>query len=169
VPDNTMSDMMAKLAAAEAQTEKLRNELKASAAAPVATDATVDELAKMKPAKGVNRVDGRGGRETLFGTQKNDGDAWLRDGMDFLVREQPSESGEVAVLSSKDQDTVNRRLAIGLFGTALFAGLSQISDSAPPPSRPLFFYLVPLVKVRKPLGSEPSIVQLEPGTQNPEP
>jgi hypothetical protein len=139
-----MADMMAKLAAAEAEAEKLRSELKESAAAPI-TD--VDELAKQKPAKPESRIDGKGGRETLFGTSKNDGDAWLRDGMDFLVREQPSEA--VAEMSSEDQDTVNRRLAIGLLGTGIFAGLSQISDSSPAPSKPLFFYLVPLVKIRE--------------------
>ena len=143
-----MAEMMAKLAAAEAEAEKLRSELKDSASAPV-TDVTIDELAKQKPAKPETRIDGKGGRETLFGTSKNDGDAWLRDGMEFLVRDQPSESAELGEMSKEDQDTVNRRLAIGLLGTAVIAGLSQISDSSPAPSKPLFFYLVPLVKIRE--------------------
>lgn len=143
-----MADMMAKLAAAEAEAEKLRSELKDSAASPL-TDVSIDELAKQKPAKPASRIDGKGGRETLFGTSKNDGDAWLRDGMDFLVRDQPSESAELAEMSKEDQDTVNRRLAIGLLGTALFAGFSQVSDTSPAPSKPLFFYLVPLVKIRE--------------------
>ena len=142
-----MADMMAKLAAAEAEAEKLRSELKESAAAPLVTD--IDELAKQKPAKPAARIDGKGGRETIFGTGKNSGDAWLRDGMEFLVRDQPSEVGELSTMSDEDQNTVNRRLAIGLLGTGVFVGLSQISDSSPAPSKPLFFYLVPLIKSRE--------------------
>ena len=80
--EGNMADMMAKLAAAEAEAEKLRSELKESAKAPVPTG-TIDELAKQKPAKPENRIDGKGGRETLFGTAKNSGDAWLKDGMQF--------------------------------------------------------------------------------------
>ena len=89
--EGNMADMMAKLAAAEAEAEKLRSELKESAKAPVPTG-TIDELAKQKPAKPENRIDGKGGRETLFGTAKNSGDAWLKDGMQFLARDQPSEA-----------------------------------------------------------------------------
>ena len=146
--EGNMADMMAKLAAAEAEAEKLRSELKESAKAPVPTG-TIDELAKQKPAKPENRIDGKGGRETLFGTAKNSGDAWLKDGMQFLARDQPSELGESVEMSKEDQDTVNRRLAIGLLGTGIFVGLSQISVEAPAPSKPLFFYLVPLVKTRE--------------------
>jgi len=148
--EDSLSDMMEKLAAAEAEAEKLRAELKQSAAAPV-PELSLDELARQTPAKSKQRIDGVGGREMLFGSPKSSSDLWLKDGMDFLVREQPSENGEVekAILNQEDQDTVNRRLALGIFGTALFAGLSQISDTAPPPSKPLFFYLVPLVKIRE--------------------
>ena len=87
--------------------------------------------------------------QTLFGTAKNSGDAWLKDGMQFLARDQPSELGESVEMSKEDRDTVNRRLAIGLLGTGIFVGLSQISFEAPAPSKPLFFYLVPLVKTRE--------------------
>jgi len=59
--EGNMADMMAKLAAAEAEAEKLRSELKESAKAPVTTG-TIDELAKQKPAKPENRIDGKGGR-----------------------------------------------------------------------------------------------------------
>ena len=138
-----MADMMAKLAAAEAEAEKLRSELKETAAAPA------EDLSRQTPAKGKSRIDGVGGREPLFGTSTKPGDAWLNDGMEFLVREQPSESGELQGMTEEEQNTVNRRLAIGLFGTAVFAGLSQISDESSAPSKPLFFYLVPLVKIRE--------------------
>ena len=34
--------------------------------------------------------------------------------MEFLVRDQPSETGELEGMSEEDKNTVNRRLAIGL-------------------------------------------------------
>ena len=148
-----MADMMAKLAAAEAEAEKLRSELKETAAAPA------EDLSRQTPAKGKSRIDGVGGRETLFGTSTKPGDAWLKDGMEFLVREQPSESGELQGMTEEEQNTVNRRLAIGLFGTAVFAGLSQISDESSAPSKPLFFYLVPLVKIRELLRSATDLAE----------
>ena len=43
---------------------------------------------------------------------------------------------------------MNKASVLG-FGTAVFAGLSQISDESSAPSKPLFFYLVPLVKIRE--------------------
>ena len=110
-----MADMMAKLAAAEAEAEKLRSELKESASAPI------DDLARQKPAKSKSRIDGKGGRETIFGTSTKPGDAWLKDGMEFLVRDQPSETGELEGMSEEDKNTVNRRLAIGLLGHPIHA------------------------------------------------
>ena len=57
-----MAGMMAKLAAAEAEAEKLRTELKTSAAAPMSADemfaSRVDELSKQTPAKPKQRIDG---------------------------------------------------------------------------------------------------------------
>ena len=49
--EGNMSDMMAKLAAAEAEAEKLRSELKESARAPDLDELAkrIDELAKQKP------------------------------------------------------------------------------------------------------------------------
>ena len=149
----SMADMMAKLAAAEAEAEKLRSELKETAAAPA------EDLSRQTPAKGKSRIDGVGGRETLFGTSTKPGDAWLKDGMEFLVRDQPSESGELQGMTEEEQNTVNRRLAIGLFGTAVFVGLSQISDESSAPSKPLFFYLVPLVKIRELLRSATDLAE----------
>jgi hypothetical protein len=136
-----MAEMMAKLAAAEAEAEKLRSELRETAAAPA------EDLSSRTPAKKKSRVDGKGGRELIFGTSTKPGDAWLKDGMEFLVREQPSESAELQGLSEEEQNVVNRRLAIGLLCAALFAGASQISSESSAPSKPLFFYLAPLVKI----------------------
>lgn len=149
----SLADVMAKLKAAEAEREKLRAELEAKT--PLADGAasevkTVDELARMKPKKSASRIDGVGQREILFGGSRKEGDAWLRDGMEFLVRDQPSEAGvTVEGMTEEEKGTVNRRLIIGLALTAAFAGLSQIEIEAPEPTKPLFFYLVPIVRSRE--------------------
>ena len=44
---------------------------------------------------------------------------------------------------------MRRRAIVGLAMTAAFAGLSQISIEAPEPRKPLFFYLVPVVRSRE--------------------
>ena len=140
---------MAKLKQAEADKAKLQAELAARAQGGAVE--SVDALAKMTPAKSKARVDGVGKREQLF-SSRTEGDAWLRDGMEFLVRDQPSEAGGVnaanAGLTEEEQGTVNRRLIVGLALTAAFAAFSQVSIEAPEPTKPLFFYLVPIVRSR---------------------
>jgi hypothetical protein len=145
----SLADVMAKLKQAEADKAKLQAELSARAQGGAAE--SVDALAKMTPAKSKARVDGVGKREQLF-SSRTEGDAWLRDGMEFLVRDQPSEAGGVnaanAGLTEEEQGTVNRRLIVGLALTAAFAAFSQVSIEAPEPTKPLFFYLVPIVRSR---------------------
>ena len=144
----SLADVMAKLKQAEADKAKLQAELAARAQGGAVE--SVDALAKMTPAKSKSRVDGVGKREQLF-SSRTEGDAWLRDGMEFLVRDQPSEAGVNAAdagLTEEEQGTVNRRLIIGLALTAAFAAFSQVSIEAPEPTKPLFFYLVPLVRSR---------------------
>ena len=55
-------------------------------------------------------------REQIFDFGKNTGKDgnWLRDGLEFVSKEQPSEQLTVAAMSEEDQNTVNRRLAIGI-------------------------------------------------------
>ena len=48
-----------------------------------------------------------------------------------------------------EQETLTRRLALGALGTAAFVALALLPDSAAPPSKPLFFYLVPLLRSRR--------------------
>ncbi len=147
----SLADVMAKLKAAEEEREKLRAELEAKTPTTDGGEVkTVDELARMKPKKSAARIDGVGQREILFGGSRKEGDAWLRDGMEFLVRDQPSEAGvTVEGMTEEEKGTVNRRLIVGLALTAAFAGLSQIEIEAPEPSKPLFFYLVPIVRSRE--------------------
>ena len=102
----------------------------------------MDELARETPrgTTGKARVDGVGKRETLFGT-RSEGDAWLKDGMEFLVREQPSEAGGVgeAGMTEEEEKRVRRRAIVGAALTAAFVGLSQISIESPEPVTPLCF------------------------------
>jgi hypothetical protein len=147
----SLADVVERLKRAEEDRERLRAALEAKSGG-AATVKTVDELARETPrgTTGKARVDGVGKRETLFGT-RSEGDAWLKDGMEFLVREQPSEAGGVgeAGMTEEEEKTVRRRAIVGAALTAAFVGLSQISIESPEPVKPLFFYLVPVVRSRE--------------------
>jgi hypothetical protein len=115
---------------------------------------TIDELARMKP-RGTgtkSRIDGSMQREQIFdfGKKKKDGN-WLQDGLEFVSKEQPSEQLTVAEMSEEDQNTVNRRLAIGIALTVGFIGFGLIPDDSigGKPEKPLFFYLVPIARSRE--------------------
>jgi hypothetical protein len=85
-----------------------------------------------------------------FGKKKKDGN-WLQDGLEFVSKEQPSEQLTVAEMSEEDQNTVNRRLAIGIALTVGFIGFGLIPDDSigGKPEKPLFFYLVPIARSRE--------------------
>jgi hypothetical protein len=53
-------------------------------------------------------------------------------------------------MSDADQGEVTRRLLIGLAGVAAFiaVGLIPEKESRPKPTKPLFFYLVPLLRIQ---------------------
>ena len=57
----------------------------------------------------------------------------------------------VAEMSEEDQNTVNRRLAIGIALTVGFIGFGLIPDDSigGKPEKPLFFYLVPIARSRE--------------------
>ena len=52
----------------------------------------------------------------------------MRDGLEFVSKEQPSEQLTVAAMSEEDQNTVNRRLAIGIAMTFGFIEIGLIPD-----------------------------------------
>uniref|UniRef100_A0A7S0WMP1 Uncharacterized protein n=1 Tax=Pyramimonas obovata TaxID=1411642 RepID=A0A7S0WMP1_9CHLO len=147
-------DVAARLAKAEAEAAELRKML-AEVQAP-----SDEELAKAKPVTANKRVDGTGFRETIWSVQKGRGDdattvetgeQWLQEGdVTFFTGDGPSELGESAGMSEEDKSTVTRRLLIGLGGVAAFIAIANIPDKEvrPKPSKPLFFYLVPLVRVQ---------------------
>lgn len=159
--EKSMQEMLAKLERAEKEKELLQQKLEETTTASQRRDdesnnenLTIDELARMKP-RGTgtkSRIDGSMQREQIFdfGKNKKDGN-WLQDGLEFVSKEQPSEQLTVAEMSEEDQNTVNRRLAIGIALTVGFIGFGLIPDDSigGKPEKPLFFYLVPIARSRE--------------------
>ena len=155
--EKTMREMLAKLERAEKDKELLQKKLdeKGTTTTTTKENLTIDELARMKP-RGTgtkSRIDGSMKREQIFDFGKNTGKDgnWLRDGLEFVSKEQPSEQLTVAAMSEEDQNTVNRRLAIGIALTFGFIGIGLIPDDfiSRKPEKPLFFYLVPVARSRE--------------------
>ena len=158
--EKSMQEMLAKLERAEKEKELLQQKLEETNASKRDEESntnenlTIDELARMKP-RGTgtkSRIDGSMQREQIFdfGKKKKDGN-WLQDGLEFVSKEQPSEQLTVAEMSEEDQNTVNRRLAIGIALTVGFIGFGLIPDDSigGKPEKPLFFYLVPIARSRE--------------------
>ena len=159
--ETSMQEMLAKLERAEKEKELLQQKLeetnnasKREEESNTNENLTIDELARMKP-RGTgtkSRIDGSMQREQIFdfGKTKKDGN-WLQDGLEFVSKEQPSEQLTVAEMSEEDQNTVNRRLAIGIALTVGFIGFGLIPDDSigGKPEKPLFFYLVPIARSRE--------------------
>ena len=159
--ETSMQEMLAKLERAEKEKELLQQKLeetnnasKREEESNTNENLTIDELARMKP-RGTgtkSRIDGSMQREQIFdfGKKKKDGN-WLQDGLEFVSKEQPSEQLTVAEMSEEDQNTVNRRLAIGIALTVGFIGFGLIPDDSigGKPEKPLFFYLVPIARSRE--------------------
>ena len=158
--EKSMQEMLAKLERAEKEKELLQQKLEETNNASKREESntnenlTIDELARMKP-RGTgtkSRIDGSMQREQIFdfGKTKKDGN-WLQDGLEFVSKEQPSEQLTVAEMSEEDQNTVNRRLAIGIALTVGFIGFGLIPDDSigGKPEKPLFFYLVPIARSRE--------------------
>ena len=149
--EKSMQEMLATLERAEKEKELLQQKLEETNASKRDEESntnenlTIDELARMKP-RGTgtkSRIDGSMQREQIFdfGKNKKDGN-WLQDGLEFVSKEQPSEQLTVAEMSEEDQNTVNRRLAIGIALTVGFIGFGLIPDDSigGKPEKPLFFY-----------------------------
>lgn len=155
--DEEKERLAAKLAAAESEAEALKKEL---AARRTAKDV---DLAKLKPATPEKRIDGTGFRETLFtGTGKESDvgtkqpNSWgLLEAEMFLSKGAPTEGSSLGgpAVDNDSDDIVKRRLIIGLGITAVAVGLSflKLPQGLIKPSKPLFFYLAPIVRLREQL------------------
>lgn len=154
--DEEKEQLAAKLAAAEAEAEVLRKELAARRGSK-----DVD-YAKLKPAVPEKRIDGTGYRETLFsGTGVTDGEvkrpnSWgLLEAELFLSKGAPTEGSSLGGRAMEDDsnEIVKRRLFIGLGITVVAVGLSflKLPQGFVKPSKPLFFYLGPILSLREQL------------------
>ena len=86
--------------------------------------------------------------------------AWLSESdLDFFAGSGPGEvSGGSSGVAPEDQETLTRRLLLGGVGTALFVALSLVPDSSGPPSKPLFYYVIPLLRVQALLPKTEAVV-----------
>ncbi|KAK3262814.1 hypothetical protein CYMTET_28352 [Cymbomonas tetramitiformis] len=113
----SVSDVVARLAAAEAEAQALRDALNAAQADKEdLTELSQDELAKRKIAPPEQRIDGMGSRENPFSGpsagQSKDDSGWLQESdLAFFTGQGATESG--AAMSEEEQGTVNRRLIGG--------------------------------------------------------
>lgn len=87
---------------------------------------------------------------------------WLSEAdVEFFTGGGPSEISEGDATSSKEEsEEIRRRILIGLGITAAVGAFALIPTEKlqPPPSKPLFFYLVPLLRVEKLLTEAESVI-----------
>lgn len=161
--EDTLRDVLAKLAAAEAEAAALRSKLDEAPPAPGALDGLTEaQLARRKPAplsSGL-RIDSSTGR---LGAEGSKGAAsWLSESdiSTFLARGpgEAAASGGGSGVAAEDMGTLTRRLAIGAASVLLFGVLALRPDTAPPPPKPLFLYLTPLVRSRGALSRAEEVV-----------
>jgi hypothetical protein len=132
------------------QAQKLRQELAAAKSqASVDEPPTTAEPSLKTPGKRIDGGDLR--RETLFSVESRPRN-WLSESdVEFFTGAGPSEAAEGAARTEPDEGAiVQRRLIIGLvasLGLGAFA-LVPTEKLAPAPSKPLFFYLTPLIRVQ---------------------
>ncbi|BBN04039.1 hypothetical protein MPTK1_3g01370 [Marchantia polymorpha subsp. ruderalis] len=169
--EDEKEELAAKLAAAEAEAEALKRELALRRAGSKDGD-----LAKLKPATPEKRIDGTGFRETMFSVpgqdQKQPGKKWgLTEAELFLSKGAPTEGmglqGEA--MAEGAEKVVTRRL-IGGIGLAVVAlGLASVKLPAilSRPSKPLFFYLTYILRLKETLetleatGSDAKVVEAQ--------
>ncbi|KAL4424061.1 hypothetical protein ABPG75_001362 [Micractinium tetrahymenae] len=140
-------DVLARLREAEEEAARLKKEL---AAAQAAASAAGLEAAAEDADKQASRIDGGDlRRETLFSGVESKQRNWLSESdVAFFTGGGPGEAGGEGV-SQEDQEVVKRRLVLGLVaaaGLGAFALVPTQELQLAKPSKPLFFYLVPLLR-----------------------
>ncbi|GIL72877.1 hypothetical protein Vretifemale_3169 [Volvox reticuliferus] len=154
-PESAFSeDVLARLKAAEEEAARLRKEL----AAAQATKGSQDPIEKEgKPV----RIDSVDNRETLFGGGPRT--TWLSEkDVEFFsgpagVREEDASTEE-----PEYKATVQRRLFIGGILTLGLGAFALVPTEAlrPKPSKPMYFYLVPLLRIQELLGECRTIIEV---------
>eukprot|EP01024_Parvocaulis_polyphysoides_P052065 TRINITY_DN5128_c0_g1_i3.p2 TRINITY_DN5128_c0_g1~~TRINITY_DN5128_c0_g1_i3.p2 ORF type:complete len:357 (-),score=39.57 TRINITY_DN5128_c0_g1_i3:230-1216(-) len=155
-------ELLARLQAAEEKAKLLEKELnKAKLEADIMSEkgAKTDEGPKWRNI----RIDGAGlKRETPWGAGKTSND-WLRESdVEFFTGRGPGESLDTVEQMTEEQKAeVNKRILIGGILSAAFVALALIpSDNFQilKPSKPLFFYLVPIIRVQELLKGAETLI-----------
>lgn len=152
VKDQLGDEVLRKLKEAEEEAASLREQLAEAKAKAKASGDTklLDDIEQQQEqtAKQISRITGTGmRREGLFG---GGDESWLKEAdMDFFARG-PSETAD-AVKDVASSAVVQRRLliGIGLAGAAVALALVPTAELRGKPSKPLFFYLTPLVRIQQ--------------------
>ncbi|KAG6556891.1 hypothetical protein Mapa_001471 [Marchantia paleacea] len=167
--ESEKEELAAKLAAAEAEAEALKRELALRRAGSKDGD-----LAKLKPATPEKRIDGTGFRETMFSVpgqnEKQSSKKWgLTEAELFMSKGAPTEGmglqGEA--MEEGAEKLVTRRLIGGIGLTVVALGLATVKLPAilSRPSKPLFFYLAYILRLKETLetleatGSDAKVVE----------
>lgn len=145
--DAAKADLAAKLAAAEAEAAALRLELDQRRLQQSS------QLLRMKPNSDVY-IDGTGTRESIFSGPKLTGKSSSGPSRSWGLTEAELLAGDEGAEGSMDAQEakriVTRRLIIGggLAGGALALAMFDLPLLLSPPSKPLFFYVAPLVRLQ---------------------
>lgn len=149
-------DMLERLRKAEEEAARLRKQLE------------VAQAVKGAPAAGVKgtkppRIDSIDNRETPFIGGKAERSSWLSEAdVDFFVGTGVGEtSASAAPVDPEAEATIQRRLLIAglLSAGALALALIPTDALAPKPQKPLYFYLVPLLRIQDLLNECDQIIQ----------
>ncbi|PNW85057.1 hypothetical protein CHLRE_03g169900v5 [Chlamydomonas reinhardtii] len=146
-------DVLAKLRAAEEEAARLKAELAALQSAKGVPEDKVEKVEKV-------RIDSTDNRETLFGGGPRS--AWLSEkDVEFFSGPAGVREEDASTLEPEYKATVTRRLLIGAALTAGAAAFALVPTEAlrPKPSKPLYFYLVSLLRVQDLLVDCKSIIE----------
>lgn len=145
-------DLLARLRIAEEEAQRLKSALAAvqAASAEEGEEGGLQDADVAKPAARIDGGDLR--RETLFSLE-NQQLSWLSES-DMPQENEPESNAE-------ELDVVKRRLLLGLLGTAALCAFALVPTQQlqlGKPSKPLFFYLVPLLRSQQLLAEVEQLV-----------
>ncbi|EFJ42976.1 hypothetical protein VOLCADRAFT_83434 [Volvox carteri f. nagariensis] len=144
-PDSAFGeDVLARLKAAEEEAARLRKELAAAQAAKQGGQDPVEK--EGKPV----RIDSVDNRETLFGGGPRT--TWLSEkDVEFFSGPAGVREEDASTEAPEYKATVQRRLLIGGVLTLGLGAFALIPTEAlrPKPSKPMYFYLVPLLRIQE--------------------
>lgn len=157
--ENEDNDLIARLKAAEEEAKALKQELNRVQSAT--TKVEEGSYGTKSPPSAVSRIDGADLRRETLSFVENKPRNWLSESdIEFFTGGGPSEGGTldenasvqgVGASKSSEDAVVQRRLAIGLGLSVVLGAFALVPTEKlqPAPSKPLFFYLVPLIRTQE--------------------